>query len=242
MNSVYKILCKTTGMYYIGATRQLRRRLNAHEAALRRKGHENAHLQRAWDKYGEDAFEFLPVASALRPELLDAVEQALIQEAMDAKVAYNMCVVAGPIQSGHRFTDAAKQNISRARTGKKLSPEALASRRAKVAGLPNPMQGRKQSEETKRLISERLKAGFKAGRAPTVGVCSEETKQRLSTRHKGTSWRLNKGKPVIGTKGGEVREWLTTIACAKDIGCDLSYPSQRVNTDKRVKGWKLVYK
>lgn len=242
MNSIYKILCKTTGMYYIGATRQLQKRLNAHEAALRRRKHENIHLQRAWDKYGETSFEFFPVASALRPELLDEVEQWLIQEAMDAKAAYNMRVVAGLIQSGHRLTDATRQNISRARMGKKLSPEALVSKRKKTVGFPNPMQGRKQSEETKRLISERLKAGFKAGRKPSVVVCSEETKQFLSTRHKGNSWRLNKGKPVIGTKDGEVREWLTTIACAKDLGCDLSYPSQRVNTDKLVKGWKLLYK
>ena len=43
---------------YIGLSRDIRRRWNEHKSELRNNKHENIYLQRAWNKYGEDAFSF----------------------------------------------------------------------------------------------------------------------------------------------------------------------------------------
>lgn len=241
MLAIYKIECTVTGMYYIGSTHYLHKRLSAHAAALRRGKHDNPKLQRAWDKYGEAAFVFSHIASPLTADTLAPLEQTLIDSALAERKAFNLNRDVLRPRLGQTLDNVTRGKIAAAKTGTKLSAAALASRRAKVEGLPNPMQGRTQSAETKALISERLKAGFAAGRAPVVNTPTEQQRQRLSERHTGNSWRLNKGKPLRGCKDGEVREWPTTIACAKDLGCDVSYPSQRVDTLKLVKGWRLEY-
>lgn len=56
---VYQIKNLVNNKIYIGSTKQsFRVRLNHHLQALRNNKHKNKHLQRAWNKYGEDNFEF----------------------------------------------------------------------------------------------------------------------------------------------------------------------------------------
>ena len=53
---VYCIKNIDNGKSYIGSSVRLNRRLVEHKSRLRHGHHGNQHLQRAWDKYGEDAF------------------------------------------------------------------------------------------------------------------------------------------------------------------------------------------
>lgn len=241
MLAVYKIQCTVTGMYYIGSTHFLHTRLGAHRAALRRGTHDNSKLQRAWNKYGHAAFVFEHVASPLNAALLGPLEQSLIDIAMAEGRAFNLNRDVARPRLGAVNSAETRQRISAAKRGVRPSPEALAARREKMAGLPNPMQGRTQSEATKALISQRLKDGFANGRKPNIAPPSKEHNAQQALRLRATPIRQDKGKPLRGHKDGEVRTWLTTIACAKDLGCDLSYPSQRVGTGKLVKGWLLEY-
>lgn len=55
---VYKIINKANGKIYIGSTIDAERRKGDHFRDLRRKKHCNNYLQKAWNKYGEDSFEF----------------------------------------------------------------------------------------------------------------------------------------------------------------------------------------
>lgn len=56
---VYAITCLTTGIRYIGSTRDsFRKRWWTHTKALRRGDHKCMYLQRAWIKYGEPDFTF----------------------------------------------------------------------------------------------------------------------------------------------------------------------------------------
>ena len=68
MEKVTKELLKVSGIYcienrinhksYIGSSKNLYQRLLKHFALLRYNKHQNAHLQNAWNKYGEDNFEW----------------------------------------------------------------------------------------------------------------------------------------------------------------------------------------
>lgn len=68
MKQVTKELSKISGIYcienkinhkvYIGSSKNLYQRLLKHFALLRHNKHENVHLQNAWNKYGEDSFEW----------------------------------------------------------------------------------------------------------------------------------------------------------------------------------------
>lgn len=54
---IYKIVNAQTGLVYVGQTGQsFERRFWLHQWKLKRGVHDNIHLQRAWDKYGEDSF------------------------------------------------------------------------------------------------------------------------------------------------------------------------------------------
>ena len=55
---VYQIKNTDNGKSYIGSSMRLERRLSEHKSRLRHNKHGNRHLQRAWNKYGKDAFEF----------------------------------------------------------------------------------------------------------------------------------------------------------------------------------------
>lgn len=58
MTGIYEILHAPSGRAYIGSSDNVSRRLRAHRALLRRGDHDNVHLQRAWDRDGEAAFQF----------------------------------------------------------------------------------------------------------------------------------------------------------------------------------------
>lgn len=59
MSCIYSILNKNNGKIYIGQTIQkANKRKSEHFTRLRRNEHDNPHLQNAFNKYGEDSFEF----------------------------------------------------------------------------------------------------------------------------------------------------------------------------------------
>lgn len=55
---VYKISNILNGKNYIGISKDCYRRKTSHFSALNRNKHSNSHLQRAWNKYGANAFDF----------------------------------------------------------------------------------------------------------------------------------------------------------------------------------------
>lgn len=55
---IYMIVNQTNNHRYIGSSINIRERLWKHRALLRHQHHANAHLQNAWNKYGEDMFYF----------------------------------------------------------------------------------------------------------------------------------------------------------------------------------------
>lgn len=83
MCGVYVIVCCPTGEEYVGGTRMsFASRFAAHLTALRR-GSGPRLLQAAWDTYGEDGFDFIPLKTFPRDQV--ALREAeLIREAHPA--------------------------------------------------------------------------------------------------------------------------------------------------------------
>lgn len=55
---VYIIKNKVNGKFYIGSSNNIWKRWQSHIYELNTNSHANKHLQRAWNKYGEENFEF----------------------------------------------------------------------------------------------------------------------------------------------------------------------------------------
>lgn len=86
---VYKILNNINGKYYIGSTKmKVRLRLNHHMQALRNNRHKNTHLQRAWNKYGENSFSFIILENCTR-DIVYQREQYYLDN-RDKLLSYNI--------------------------------------------------------------------------------------------------------------------------------------------------------
>jgi group I intron endonuclease len=94
---VYRILCRPTGIVYVGSSSKLRRRLLSHTMLLRKGAHDNPRLQNAWNKHGSDSFEFTVLEAVDDPDYQLVREQYWIDklQAADSKYGFNTAPVAG---------------------------------------------------------------------------------------------------------------------------------------------------
>lgn len=117
-SGIYQILCIPTGKIYIGSAVNLHRRWADHRSALRKGEHENQHLQRAWHKYGERAFEFMVLELVMFVEDLTRREQAWMDSTQCYSLdrGFNMCPTAGSML-GYRLPDVHKERIGMANAG-----------------------------------------------------------------------------------------------------------------------------
>jgi len=95
-SGVYQIRCLITGQIYIGSAVNMLARWAEHQRSLRRDIHVNQHIQQAWNKYGEENFEFTVVEYVKRAFLL-RIEQEWIDKSQctDRKIGFNICLFAG---------------------------------------------------------------------------------------------------------------------------------------------------
>lgn len=89
MAVVYAIKRKEADKFYIGSTIHPKRRKSQHFSDLRKGRHTNIHLQRAFNKYGENQFEWI-VLEESEPNLIRNLEKAWIDKLDSCKIGYNI--------------------------------------------------------------------------------------------------------------------------------------------------------
>ena len=85
-SGIYCIINIKNSKRYIGSSKNIRQRLWTHRAYLRHNNHENAHLQAAWNKYGEDNFDYF-ILEPCKEDILLRREQYYIDS---IKPEYNI--------------------------------------------------------------------------------------------------------------------------------------------------------
>lgn len=125
-SGIYKITNTVNGKVYIGQSEWVKKRIGAHKYKLDKGTHNNVHLQRAYDKYGADAFLF-EVVEYCDEDSLDEREMFYISYYDSMRNGYNQTLGGG----GNRGYVMSEE------TRKKLR-----ERHIDVSGKNNPMYGR----------------------------------------------------------------------------------------------------
>lgn len=158
MGTVYKILNRKNGRFYIGSSINIKRRWEGHKSQLRHQKHPNILLQTDWDKYKEESFSLEILEEVPNALLLEKEEEWITREKSLAKYGnYNISATPRSPMLGRQHTPETKAKISKA-----------------TAGKNNPFYGKTHSKKTKEKIRQ---AGKKY--EPT-----EDTKRRISASMK----------------------------------------------------------
>lgn len=206
MKGIYMIVNTKNGKLYIGSSTNIRKRWNTHKSLLRRGKHHTKLLQRAYDKYGKDSFDFVlleEIAEDAKNEEVYKREQYYLDTLKPfGRKGYNLVREAGGGKAGCKQTQETKEMISSALKGRALSEDhkknlrgawrqrlpASEETRQKMSeshkGKEPWNKGVSPTEETKRKISEALKGRPSHWRSKTF---SEEHKRKMSESKRGES-------------------------------------------------------
>jgi hypothetical protein len=95
LSGIYEIRNKINNHKYIGSSVNIKSRFNKHKNQLKRNRHHNIYLQRAWNKYGKENFEFIILEEC---EPIKNIILVIEQKYLDLKPEYNICLIAGNTQ------------------------------------------------------------------------------------------------------------------------------------------------
>lgn len=179
MNSgIYQIINTVNDHRYIGKATDVDKRWLRHKRDLS-KGRNTIKLQRAWDKYGEEAFSFEMIERCEMPCLFEREQHYFDLLSPE----YNILKTAGSAL-GYKHTEEAKRKIGRANAislkGRIIPEETRHKMSISRMGEKNGFYGKRHSKETK------IKIGLSGlGRpGPNLGKPSPLRGRKLSEERK----------------------------------------------------------
>lgn len=133
VSGIYKIVNKINGKYYVGSAVNFKRRWTEHRSKLKRNKHPNPHLQSAYNKYGENNFEYI-ICELVQIDKLLKIEQIYLDECKkNPKENYVISYCAIAPMLGRKPSEATKHKISLAKLGRKHTLETkIKMRKPKV--------------------------------------------------------------------------------------------------------------
>lgn len=190
---------------YVGSSVNIEQRWQGHRWQLDGGKHYNIHLQNAWDKYGEAAFEWDVIEEVEDEARLLEREQYWLDRFLESPATcYNVAITAGP---GGSLSEEHKRNIGKAMKGKSpwnkgktdvYSEEHKRMLREVNLGNQNSL-GRKMTDENKRKLKAASVKPYPAfvhqetGEIIPAGsnLCGLCRTQGLSQAH---MWRVMRGQ------------------------------------------------
>lgn len=206
---------------YVGSSKNLYARWSDHKSRLNSNKHPNKHLQRSWNKYGQDAFtykviEFIDYGSDLIDRESYWIERL---KACDKEIGYNI-LKKGNLK-GFKHSEETKKKLSR--LGK----------------------GKKRSKETRERISE-AQRGLKKKRTKPM---TEEHKRKIGDAHIGMKRSRdaikNMSIPIIqmSKDGRFIKEWIGASEAGRELGLDISTITKCCKGKlSHHKGYRWMYK
>lgn len=147
---IYAIMGPNNKVYIGSTARNFYDRLCAHMSTLRKNKHSSILLQRAWNKYGEYAFEFkiIEVLQDKKTCIPREIINIELYKANEPLFGYNVSKVVNN-RLGHIQSEETKNKISKSLKGTK-KPKGFAERLNKSrCGTNNPMYGKTEPIESK---------------------------------------------------------------------------------------------
>ncbi len=193
-SGIYAIQNLVNGKVYIGQAVNIKRRKNGHYGSLRRGKHANKHLQRAWNKYGESAFEFKVLTRCDGEDLNHFEDKAfnIYRGAIGWDMMYNNAEKAGSCL-GVKPSPETRAKMSAAGKGKIISSETRAKMSAAAKGKN---KGKKHSLETRTKMSAASKGKKKSPEHRAKIAASNKGKnkgRKLSPEHRAKLSAAGKG-------------------------------------------------
>ncbi len=181
-SGIYQILCKPTGKVYVGSAVWLAKRKRHHKEALLAGNHHSRYLQRAWDKYGMDAFVHVVLEYCDKKKLTDREQHYIdLFRSADFRYGFNLQPRAHS-NLGMVMSPGARAKISAMRKvkGGTLSLTQINELRERMKGNTFSV-GLKHTPEARAKMKKARK-----GRTPALGMHhAKEARKKISEAHKG---------------------------------------------------------
>lgn len=192
-SGIYKIVNKINGKYYVGSSKNINGRRLRHFDELRKGSHRNVKLQRAFNKYGEENFQFICAELLTTDDLLIKEQLHLDKCKLNPESNYNIKYVA-QAPKGYKHTEEGKTKIRNSLSGRVRAEdvcqrisEGLKGKSKSLEHRLNMSRSRKgkvghpHTEEHKKFVS----------RIHTGRIVSEVTRQKIRE-----NWKIRRLIPL----------------------------------------------